>query len=63
MKKKSEKRLHLGKVTIANLSKKEQQLINGGIPTPTAPIICLPTRRLTCRCTIYTTYTTVIKAD
>lgn len=43
MKKKAEKKLSLSKIKIASLSKPDQQAIQGGIPPPTAPIVCKPT--------------------
>jgi hypothetical protein len=49
MKKKSEKKLALRKVTVATLSKNDQRYIQGGIPVPTSPIICrLPPRTKIC---------------
>ncbi len=42
MKKKSEKKLVLGKIKIASLSDPNKQRIVGGKPPETAPIICDP---------------------
>jgi len=69
MKKAPQKKLNLGKIKIASLSETEQQMIKGGIPPPTAPIICQPTKRPTCLCTKFTTVVnttvlnTIVKAN
>jgi hypothetical protein len=62
MKKGPQKKLNLGKIKIASLSENEQQMVKGGIPQPTAPIICQPTKKVTCACTVTKTvvYTTVL---
>ncbi len=44
MKKKTEKKLMLGKIKVATLNNKSQQAIQGGIPPQTAPIVCQPTK-------------------
>ena len=43
MKKKVEKKLTLGKIKIASLSKPDQHMIQGAGPTASSPIICNPT--------------------
>ena len=43
MKKKSDKKLSLGRIKMASLSKPDQHMIQGGIPPPTSPILCTPT--------------------
>ena len=68
MKKAPEKKLNLGKIKIASLSENEQQMIKGGIPVPTSPIICQPTKKPGCTTTkttiiVYTTVNTIVKAN
>jgi hypothetical protein len=50
MKKKSEKKLNLGKIKIASLSKSDQQMVNGGMPKQTQPIKCETTGCYSSRC-------------